>query len=73
MERLDEELPYFGHRFERTAAQRIGVHGNAAPSDDAEALGVRGSFHGSAGFVNSEEGKNAKPTANVSGSSIPCS
>src|SRR4029077_9294472 len=52
MERLDEKLPYFGHRFERTAAQRISVHGNAAPSDDAEALGVRGGFHGGAGFVN---------------------
>jgi hypothetical protein len=52
MERLDEKLPDFGHGFESAAAQRIGVHGNTAPANNAEALGVRGSFHGSAGFVN---------------------
>jgi len=32
VERLDEKLPDFGHRFERAAAERIGVGGNAAPA-----------------------------------------
>lgn len=51
VERLDEKLPDFGHRFERAAAERIGVGGNAAPADNAEALGVGGGFDGGAGFV----------------------
>jgi hypothetical protein len=41
----DEELPYFGHRFESFAAERVGVGGDAAPAEDAEALGV-----GSSGY-----------------------
>jgi hypothetical protein len=52
VERLDEKLPDLGHGFESAAAQRIGVHGNAAPADDAETLGVRGSFDRGAGIVN---------------------
>src|SRR5882757_5338909 len=51
MEKFDEKLPDFRHRFERAAAERIGVGRNAAPADDAEALGVGGGFDGGAGFV----------------------
>jgi hypothetical protein len=54
MEWLDEELPDFRHRFERAAAERIGVGRNAAPADDAEALGVGSGFDGGAGFVEHE-------------------
>jgi hypothetical protein len=51
MEWFNKKLPNFGHRFQRSAAQRIGVHGHAAPADDAEAFGVCGGFNGGAGFV----------------------
>lgn len=50
MERLDEELPDFRHGFEGAAAEGIGVHGNATPAENAEALGVGGGFDGGAGF-----------------------
>ena len=51
MERLDEELPDFRHGFEGAAAERIGIHGNAAPAENAEALGVGGGFDGGASFL----------------------
>src|SRR6266478_676347 len=51
MESFDEKLPNLWHRFEGAAAQRMRVCRNAAPANDAEALGVRSGFDGSAGFV----------------------
>src|SRR5260370_40608374 len=47
-----EELPDFWHRLECAAAKRICVGRNAAPADDAEALGVCGGLNCRAGFVN---------------------
>jgi hypothetical protein len=60
MKGLDEKLPNFRHGFKSTAAQGIGVYRNAAPADDAEALGVRGGFNGRAGFVNHGGGKKSE-------------
>src|SRR5216683_1553240 len=60
MEGFDEELPNFGHGFQRAAAQRIGVHGHAAPSDDAKTLGVRGGFNGGASFVDDRRRKKSE-------------
>jgi hypothetical protein len=51
MEGFDKKLPNFGHGFERAAPQGIGIHRHAAPSDDAQALGVRRNFNGRAGFL----------------------
>ena len=51
MEWFDEELPDFGHGFERAAAQGIGVHRDGAPTDDAKTLGVRSRLNGRAGIV----------------------
>src|SRR5439155_8805355 len=62
MEWFDEKLPNLGHRFKRAAAQRIGIHRHAAPSDDAEALGACGGFHGGAGLV--DDGGRKKGKAN---------
>jgi len=62
MKWLDKELPNFGHRFQGAATQRIGVHGHAAPADDAQALGVRGDFNGCAGLFN--DGRRKKGKAN---------
>ena len=42
MERRDEELPDFGHGLESFAAERVRVGGDAAPAENAEALGVGG-------------------------------
>src|SRR5260370_22206621 len=52
MKRFDEELPNFGHGLKRAEAKRIGVHGHAAPADDAQALSVGSGFNGCAGFLN---------------------
>jgi hypothetical protein len=52
MEGFDKKLPNFGHRFERAAPQRIGIHRHPAPSDDAQPLGVRRGFNGRAGILN---------------------
>src|SRR5258708_24336472 len=52
MKGSDEELRNFGHGFKRGAAQGIGVHGQAAPADDAQALSVGSGFNGCAGFLN---------------------
>jgi hypothetical protein len=60
MKWLDEKLPNFGHRFQSAATQRIGIHGHAAPADDAQALGARGEFNGGAGFVNGGRRKKGK-------------
>ena len=49
MKRRDEELPDFGHRLESFAAERIRVGGDAAPAEDAEALGVGGGSDGGFG------------------------
>jgi hypothetical protein len=51
MEGFDKKLPNFGHRFESAAAQRIGIHWDPAPSDDAQPLGVRRGFNGRAGIL----------------------
>ena len=42
VKRRDKELPNFGHRLKSFAAKRVCVGGNAAPAEDAEALGVGG-------------------------------
>src|SRR5438309_11679103 len=60
MEGLDEKLPNLRHCFQGAAPQRIGVYGHTTPADDAEALGVRGHFHGCAGLVNSGRSKKSK-------------
>src|SRR5207245_1275575 len=60
MERLDEKLPNLRHCFQGAAPQRIGVYGDAAPADDAEALGVRGDFNGCTRLVNSGRSKKSK-------------
>jgi ribose 1,5-bisphosphokinase PhnN len=52
MEGLDEKLPNLGHGFKRAAAQGIGIHWHAAPSDDTQPLRVRRGFHGRARFLN---------------------
>jgi hypothetical protein len=57
---LDEKLPDFWHGFERAAAERIGVYGNATPTDDAEALGVSGGLDGAAGFIHFGNGKKSE-------------
>jgi len=58
MERLDEKLPDFRLRFKRAAAEGIGVHGNPAPADDAEALGLGRGFNSGASFV--DDGRRKK-------------
>src|SRR5438132_12858254 len=60
MERLDEKLPNLRHCFQGAAPQRIGVYGDAAPADDAEALSVRGDFDGCAGFLHGGRRKKGK-------------
>src|SRR2546430_15016622 len=60
MERLDEKLPNLRHCFQGAAPQRIGVYGDAAPADDAEALSVRSDFNGCTRFVNSGRRKKCK-------------
>ena len=57
MKGLDKKLPDLRHSFERAASQRIGVHGNSAPADDAQALSVGGGFDGGARFAHGGAGK----------------
>src|SRR5580704_5448549 len=45
VERRDEELPDFGHGLESFAAERVCVGGDAAPAENAKALGVGGGFY----------------------------
>src|SRR6266481_977000 len=45
VERGDEELPDLGHCFEGAAAERVCVRGDAAPAEDAKALGIGGGFN----------------------------
>jgi hypothetical protein len=61
MERFNKKLPNFGHGFQRTAAQRIGVDGHTAPPNDAKTLGVGGGFNGGTGFV--DDGRRKKSDA----------
>src|SRR4029077_17025982 len=56
----DEKLPDFWHGFERAAAERICVCGDATPADDAEAFGVGGGLDGAASFVHIGSGKKSK-------------
>jgi len=60
MEGFDKKLPNFGHRFESAAAQRIGIHWDLAPSDDAQPLGVRCGFNGRASIFHHGSGKKGK-------------
>jgi hypothetical protein len=57
LEGLDEKLTDLRHGFESTPAKRVGVDGNAAPADDAQALGIGRRFDGGASFVNDGSGK----------------
>jgi hypothetical protein len=51
VERRDVKLPNLGHGLERFAAERVRVGGNAAPTEDAEALRIGGGFNSGARFV----------------------
>ena len=59
----DEELPDFGHRFESFAAERVRVGGDAAPAEDAEALGVGGGVYSGFGVGRRCGWEKCKPQA----------
>jgi hypothetical protein len=61
MERLDKKLPDFRHGFERPAAQRIGVHGHPAPSNDTQPLGICSDFDGRPCFLDHRGRQKGKP------------
>jgi hypothetical protein len=59
----DVELPNFRHGFESFAAERIRVGGDAAPAEDAEALGVGCGFDCGFGINGGGSGKKGEAEA----------
>ena len=45
----DEKLPALRHGFESAAAEAVGIYGNLAPAEDAEALLIGGGLDGRLG------------------------
>jgi hypothetical protein len=56
-------LPDFGHRLESFATEGVRVGGDAAPAEDAKALGVSGGFDSGSGVCSCAGWKESEPQA----------